>query len=67
MGRDALDDGEHVNITFPHGSGHCRYDIMVKYHDDDSTATWDDVDLCQYETITLHWDPKRQVTRATGE
>jgi hypothetical protein len=67
MGRDALGDGEAVKITFPHGGEACRYDIKVKYHDDDSTAEWTDVDLCKYETITLIWDAKKQATRAVGE
>ena len=40
MGRDALEDGGAVDISFPHGGGACRFDIQVKYHDDDSTAEW---------------------------
>jgi hypothetical protein len=67
LGRDALADGEWVNITFPHGNNACHFDIKVKYHDDDSTAEWGNVDLCQYETISLFWDAKRQVTRAVGD
>lgn len=67
MGRDALADGEAVNISFPHGGSACHFDIKVKYHDDGSTAEWSDVDLCQYETITIFWDAKNQVTRAVGE
>ena len=67
MGSDALDDGEHVKIVFPHGNGACRFDIKVKYHDDGSTAEWGDIDLCQYDTISLFWDRKNEVTRAVGE
>ena len=67
MGRDALNDGESVKIVFPHNSDACDYDIKVKYHDDGSTAEWSDVDLCKYETITIYWDNKNQVTRAVGE
>lgn len=67
MGRDAFADGESVNIVFPHGNGACRFDIKVKYHDDDSTAEWGNVDLCAYDVITLYWDAKNQVTRAVGE
>jgi len=66
MGRDALADDEAVNITFPHGGGACHFDIRVKYHDSD-TAEWSDVDLCQYETVSLFWDAKNQTTRAVGE
>ena len=67
MGSDALGDGEAVNISFPHGNGACHFDIKVKYHDDDSTAEWSDVNLCDYTAITLFWDAKKQVTRAVGE
>ena len=67
MGSGALDDDEKVNIVIPHGSGACRFDLKVKYHDDGSTAEWSDVNLCEYETITLFWDRKNEVTRAVGE
>ena len=67
MGSDALADGESVDINFPHGNGACAFDIKVKYHDDDSTAEWGNVDLCKFEAISLYWDAKRQVTRAVGE
>jgi hypothetical protein len=67
MGDDALADGESKDIRFPHGNGACRFDLKVKYHDDDSTAEWSDVDLCKYSAISLHWDKKNQVTRAIGE
>ena len=67
MGDDALADGESVDVKFPHGGSACRFDIKVKYHDDNSTAEWGDVDLCQYNSISLYWDAKRQTTRAVGE
>ncbi len=67
MGSDALADGESLDVNFPHGNGACKFDIKVKYHDDNSTAEWGNVDLCQYDTISLYWDAKRQVTRAVGE
>ncbi len=66
MGSDALADGETVDIAFPHGGSACKFDIKVKYHDDD-TAEWGNVDLCQYAAINLYWDAKKQVTRAVGE
>ena len=67
MGDDALADGESKDIKFPHGNGACQFDIKVKYHDDESTAEWADVNLCKYEAISLYWDKKKQVTRAVGE
>ena len=67
MGSDALADGESIDVNFPHGNGACKFDIKVKYHDDNSTAEWGNVDLCQYNSISLFWDTKTQVTRAVGE
>ena len=64
MGSDALETGRSVNITFPHGGSACRFDIKVNYKDGD-TAEWANVDLCQYETISLFWDGSK--TTAVGE
>ncbi len=64
MGRDAVPDGTSVSVTFPHGGSACKFDIRVKYQDGDK-AEWSNVDLCQYETISLFWDGKQ--TRAVGE
>ena len=64
MGSDAVPSGSSVSITFPHGGSACKFDIRVKYNDGD-TAEWGNVDLCQYETISLYWDGKQ--TRAVGE
>jgi hypothetical protein len=58
MGKDAIGDGDAVNITFPHGGSACKFDIKVTYKDGD-TAEWGNVDLCQYETISLYWDGKQ--------
>ena len=66
MGSGSLENGRTVKITFPHGNGACHFDIKVKYEDGDK-AEWGNVDLCQYEAITLFWDQKNQVTRAEGE
>ena len=65
MGRDALADGEQVKIVFPHGSGACVFDLKVKYHDDGSTAEWDKINLCNTDVVSIFWDAKNQVSRAT--
>jgi hypothetical protein len=64
MGKDSLDDGESVKITFPHGNNTCRFDIMVKYNDGD-TAEFNRVDLCKFEVIKLYWNGKQ--TSFVGE
>ena len=58
MGTGSLGDGERVKIVFPHGSGACHFDIKVKYHDDNSTAEWSDINLCETDAISLYWDAK---------
>lgn len=67
MGTGALAVDTQVKIVFPHGNGACMFDLKVKYHDDGSSAEWGNVDLCKYEIISLYWDAKNQVSRATGE
>lgn len=64
MGNDAVPDGASVNITFPHGGNACKFDIRVVYNDGDK-ADFTNVDLCEYEVISLYWDGKK--TRAVGE
>jgi hypothetical protein len=66
MGSDALGNGESVNITFPHSGNACHFDIKVVYHDGDK-AEFDDVNLCDYDKITLFWDASKQTTKAIGE
>jgi len=65
MGQDALSDGEAaVNITFPHRTSACSFDIKVAYNDGDE-ATWDSVNLCKVSTVTLYW--RNGKTRAVTE
>ncbi len=67
MGKGALGEDEKVTIVFPHGNGACHFDIKVKYHDDNSTAAWSDINLCETDSISLYWDAKNQVSRAVIE
>ncbi|MBV9785920.1 MAG: hypothetical protein JO264_19110 [Acidisphaera sp.] len=66
MGRDTLDDGESVDISFEHGGRTCHWDIRVEYHDGDK-AEWSNVNLCDISRVTLHWNRQNQETRATVE
>jgi hypothetical protein len=66
MGRDALDDGERVNVTFNAPDGVCNWDLKVKYNDGDE-ATWKSLNLCSISKVTLFWDKKSEVTRAVTE
>lgn len=66
MGRDALEDGQSVNITFNAPDNACRWDMKVRYNDGDE-ATWNGLNLCNINKVTLYWDRKREVTRAVTE
>lgn len=63
MGRDALGDGDAVDLSFNAPDSVCRWDMKVKYNDGD-TAEWSNLNLCNIDTVTLYWDRKNQTTRA---
>ena len=65
LGRDILDNGETLEISFDRGTKSCKWDLKVVYDDDDSSAIWYDFDLCQISSITIHYDRKKDVTSAT--
>jgi hypothetical protein len=66
MGKDALGDGESVNLTFNAPDKVCIWDMKVKYNDGD-TAEWTKLNLCSIDKVTLFWDRKNQTTRAVTE
>jgi hypothetical protein len=66
LGRDQLEDGQGVNITFRESTTACRWDLKVVYEDKDE-AIWNDVNLCEISNVHLHWDRKSGVTRASAD
>lgn len=65
LGQDTLDDGQTVNVHFSPKTKTCIFDLKVVYSDDDSSAVWQKIDLCSVEKITIHYDRKKDETRAT--
>ncbi|MBV9827210.1 MAG: argininosuccinate lyase [Alphaproteobacteria bacterium] len=65
MGQDVLEDGKSVNIHFSPKVKTCKWDLKVVYTDDNSSAVWSDIDLCSVDKITIHYDRKNDVTRAS--
>jgi hypothetical protein len=65
LGQDVLSDGQAVNIHFSPKAKTCNWDLKVTYTEDDSNAVWEKIDLCSVEKITIHYDRKNDVTRAT--
>jgi hypothetical protein len=66
LGTGQLGDGNKVNVTFKNGNTVCEYDLKVVY-DDDDTAVWSSLNLCDLSKIHLHYDRKAGVTRASTE
>ena|ERR1700683_615727 len=65
LGQDVLADGQVVNVHFNPKANICKWDLKVTYTDDNSNAVWGDIDLCTVEKITIHYDRKNDVTKAT--
>lgn len=65
LGQDTLDDGQSVNVHFSPKAHTCKWDLKVVYADDNSSAVWGNVDLCTIEKITIHYDRKNDVTKAS--
>jgi len=54
-----------VNVHFSPKANTCHWDLKVTYSDDGSSAVWTDIDLCTVEKITIFYDRKTDVTKAT--
>ncbi|CAA6604020.1 conserved exported hypothetical protein [Rhodospirillaceae bacterium LM-1] len=67
MGQDTLGDGKAVDIVFDRGAKTCKWDLMVEYSDDDSSAVWSNIDLCTVNKITIRYNRKTDKTTASYE
>jgi hypothetical protein len=63
MGRDVLEDGESVDISFPSRASACIYDLKVVY-DDKEEAVWGGLNLCKVSEVEIHYNPKTRETSA---
>ncbi len=66
MGKDSLEDGRFVHITFTAPANACSWDMKVKYSDGEE-ATWKGLNLCNTNRLTLFWDKKNEITPAVTE
>jgi hypothetical protein len=64
LGQDVLGDGESAKIEFSADNEICKYDLKVIY-DDKEEVEWDNIDLCQEERVTIHWNKNTGETSAT--
>lgn len=65
LGKQVLGHGERLNVHFTPKTQTCKWDLKVVYTDDDSSAVWSDINLCEVDKVTIHYDRSRDVTRAT--
>lgn len=63
MGRDVLEDGESVDISFARGTKGCKWDLKVVY-DDEEEAVWNGFDLCSISRVSLRYERKSGKTWA---
>jgi hypothetical protein len=62
---DNLDDGTQREIKFHRVGSTCKWDLKVVYDEDDSTAVWRNIDLCEVSKITIKYNKKSDTTSAT--
>lgn len=65
LGDDELEDGDSMNVRFSGSGKSCKWDIKVVYSDDDSSAVWHDIDLCEVSKVTLRYNRKTDTTTAS--
>ena len=67
LGQDVLGDGQQVNVSFSRSSDTCHWDLKVVYADDNSSAEWLGVDLCELSAVTIKYNADSGETSAYGE
>lgn len=61
---DNFEDGETQPIHFSPKVKTCLWDLKVVYDEDDSSAIWHNIDLCQVSKITLRYNARSGDTSA---
>ncbi len=65
LGKDTFADGEAWDIKFHRSTSACKWDLKVVYSDDDSSAVWKNIDLCEVEKITIKYNRSTDTTSAS--
>ena len=61
---DNFGDGESKMVHFKAKVKTCLWDLKVVYDEDDSSAIWHDINLCEVSKITLRYNAKSGETKA---
>lgn len=64
LGDDELENGKSTTIRFNRSTRTCIWDLKVVYSDDDSSAVWNNIDLCKISKVTIRYDRGRRTTSA---
>ncbi|WP_395022239.1 hypothetical protein [Dongia sp.] len=67
LGQDTLADSQQANISFSRDTDTCAWDLKVVYSDDNTSAEWHGVDLCQLSVVTIKYDADSGETSAYGQ
>ena len=62
---DNFDDGTQREIKFHRVGSTCKWALKVVYDEDDSSAVWHDIDLCEVSKITIKYNKMSDSTSAT--
>jgi hypothetical protein len=65
LGDDLLEEGDSQTIRFRNSGNICMWDLKVVYDDDDSSAVWEDINLCKVSQVTIRYNRKTDRTSAT--
>jgi hypothetical protein len=66
LGRNVLANGSKKNLSFG-DSAHCKQDMQVVFDDDESTVTWENIDLCEINKLTLKYNRSTGAVTAISE
>lgn len=67
LGRDILNDGEDVDISFHRDTTGCKWDLKVTYKIDNSSVVWKGFNICDITKISIFYDANGDKTSATTE
>lgn len=66
MGDNLLENGKRRLFKFSDKSS-CKQDMKVVFDDDGSSVVWEEIDLCELDTITIKYNRKTGQVSAEGE
>jgi hypothetical protein len=66
MGDGMLENGKSKRFEFRERAA-CKQDIMVVFDDDNSKVTWENVDLCELDKITIRYNRSTREVSAVSE